>query len=433
MTYSADDLFRSEAREHKEQRFHGTVILTRTWSYPALTAFFCAIVLAIIAFSLFFGFTRKETVSGLVVPDHGLIRLAAPQSGIITASYVSEGQQVRPGEALFVVSSERTSAQGATEAAINDTLTARIGHLQRELEQNTLQSTNKQQELSLRLPILNASLQVLDNDLVLQRKRVALIRDVVARISALEKSGTVSKLAMTEKAADALEQESRLSAIELQRLSLQREIAALQAARLDLPHQAEREASLLKRNMEELKQQISESEVRRQVVIRADQAGQIAGVVVNKGQAVSVDQRIASLLPLGSRLEAELYAPTRAAGFIGVGTQVLLRYEAYPYQKFGQFRGSVREISLNTIPLGELQNLGASFVNQINNSGGNASEPVYRIRVQLDAQEIQAFGRAHRLKPGMQLAASLVLEHRTLAQWALAPLYGTAGQLSGQP
>jgi membrane fusion protein len=276
-------------------------------------------------------------------------------------------------------------------------------------------------------------LQVLDNELILQRKRVALIRDVVARITTLEKSGTVSKLAMTEKAADALEQESRLSAIELQRLNLQREIAALQAARLDLPHQAEREVSLLKRNMEELKQQISESEVRRQVVIRADQAGQIAGVVVNKGQAVSVDQRIASLLPLGSRLEAELYAPTRAAGFIGVGTQVLLRYEAYPYQKFGQFRGSVREISLNTIPLGELQNLGASFVNQINNSGGNASEPVYRIRVQLDTQEIQAFGRAHRLKPGMQLAASLVLEHRTLAEWALAPLYGMAGQLGGQP
>ena len=339
MANIADDLFRTEARDHKLQRFHGEVMLTRTWSWPALTTFFCAIVLALITFACLFGFTRKETVSGMVVPSQGLIRLTTPQAGTIRHSHVREGQQVQPGEPLFELSSERTSAQGATQANINDSLQARIAHLQRELEQTRLQSNNKQQELHLRLANLTASLQILNNDLAMQRKRLVLIRDVANRIAALEKSGTVSKLAQNEKEADAIEQESRLAANELQQLTLQREVATLQAQQLDLPHQTERDTSLLQRHIEELKQQISESEVKRQIVIRAEQAGQVSGIAVHQGQAVSADQRLASIVPQGSRLEVELYAPTRAAGFVKVGTPVLLRYDAFPYKKFGQFHG----------------------------------------------------------------------------------------------
>ena len=61
-------LFREQAVNHKTQRFHGTIVLARTWGYPALTLFFCAIIAAIAAFALNFGFTRKETVSGMLVP-----------------------------------------------------------------------------------------------------------------------------------------------------------------------------------------------------------------------------------------------------------------------------------------------------------------------------------------------------------------------------
>ncbi|MES2264615.1 MAG: HlyD family efflux transporter periplasmic adaptor subunit [Pseudomonadota bacterium] len=417
------DLFREEAIAHKSQRFHGAVILTRTWSYPALTAFFCAIMLAVITFALTFGFTRKETVSGMVVPDHGLIRLAAPQSGLVTRIHVAEGQAVRAGDALFVLSSERTSVQGDTQAAVNDTLASRIEHLRRELDQQGLQTGNKQLELGQRLDNLGASLRQLDGELVLQRRKVQIVRDLSSRFTELAAEGGVTQNAASQKAAELIEQEARLSALELQRLGLQRELAVLVASRTDLPLQTGREASQLRRGIEELKQQATESEAKRQLVVRADQTGRVAGIVVDQGQAVTAEQRIATLLPDGSKLEAELYVPTRAAGFVHAGTEVLLRYDAYPYQKFGQFRGRVREISLTTIPLGELQRNGASP--QL----AGSSEPVYRVRVQLDAQDVMAAGRAHALKPGMQLSATLVLEHRTLAEWALEPLLGMSGRL----
>lgn len=410
-------LFRPEAVEHKNKRLHGVVILAQTWSHAALTAFFCCIVIALVVFAFNYGFTRKETVTGVVVPDRGVIRLAAPQSGVVTRIQAKEGDMLQVGDPVFVLTSERTSAKGETQASINEALSSRMAHLSKELEQQGIQSNNKAQEIAQRLVNLDASLKQLDAELAMQRRKTEIVRGLSASLSGLAAEGSVSQNAASQKAAELIEQEARASGIEGQRLSIQRDIAALSALRNDLPLQSSRDASALKRSLEELKQEVSESEAKRQLVVRADESGRLAGIVVDQGQSVAVEQRLASLLPKDSTLEAELYVPTRAAGFVRPGTEVLLRYDAFPYQKFGQFHGRVREISLTTISLAELQPTGA------------ISEPVYRVRVRLDAQDVIAAGRPYALKPGMQLSATLVLEHRTLAEWVLEPLLGISSRL----
>jgi membrane fusion protein len=415
------DLFRSEAVAHKSQRFHGAVILTRTWSFPALTLFFAVLIAAIIAFACLFGFTRKETVTGMVVPNHGLIRLVAPQSGLVNRIEVSEGQEVRAGDLLFVLDSERDNARGGAQAAINASLASRIARLHEELEQLERQHINKREELEQRLRNLRATERMHEDELDLRRRKVHLAREAALRMGELAEGGSVPRNIAQEKNADLLDQESRLAAIGLEQMELKRQLASAVAAATDLPLQAAREASQLRRAIEELEQQSTESELRRQVFIRADQPGRIAGVVIDRGQSVGPDQRLASLLPSGSLLEVELYAPTRAAGFVRAGTEVLLRYDAFPYQKFGQFKGKVREVSLNAIPMNELQRMGGRFPG---GADGASSEPVYRIRVFLERQEVEAAGGIHVLKPGMQLSASLVLEKRTLVEWVLAPLAG---------
>jgi membrane fusion protein len=259
------------------------------------------------------------------------------------------------------------------------------------------------------------------------------MREVTRNVADLARDGAVSRNAASDKAAELVEQEARIAALEVTRLATQRDIGALAASRADLPLQSGREASQLQRDIEALKQAASESEARRELLVRAEQPGRVAAIVLDQGQAVTADQRVASLLPQDSVLEAELYVPTRAAGFIRPGTQVLLRYDAFPYQKFGQFTGRVREISQATAPLGELQRAGgyagASAAGASGAPALAATEPVYRIRVRLDAQQIDAAGQRRALMPGMQLGATLVLEQRTLAEWALEPLLGMKGRL----
>ena len=80
-----------------------------------------------------------------------------------------------------------------------------------------------------------------------------------------------------------------------------------------------------------------------------------------------------NIVPAGEKLEAQLFGPSRAIGFIRAGQRVLLRYEAFPYQKFGQYEGVVAEVSRTAINPAELTQLSGLT------SLLAADEPVYRM------------------------------------------------------
>ena len=359
----------------------------------------------------------------MLVPDSGMLRLVAPQAGVIARVDAREGELLHVGDPVFTLNSERISSQGNTQALIGEALSLRIANLSKELAQQGIQSQNKNREIATRLQNLKLSLRQQDGELATQRRKIDILGDVSANLGSLAAEGSVSRNMASLKAAEVLEQEARLSALEGQRLNTLREIDTLAALQTDLPLQSDREASEIRRGVEELKQQSSETEARRQVVVRAEASGRLAAILVEQGQPVAAEQRLGSLLPSNSVLEAGLYVPTRAAGFVRAGTEVLLRYDAFPYQKFGQFRGRVREVSLTTVSAAELQAVRAV-------SGQSRSdEPVFRVRVRLDQQHATANGKALTFKPGMQLSASLVLEHRTLMEWALEPLLGISSRI----
>ena len=156
------------------------------------------------------------------------------------------------------------------------------------------------------------------------------------------------------------------------------------------------------------------------LLVKAPVSGVVATQIVKPGQAVQAGQPLLSLLPGDGKLEAELLVPSRAIGFIAPGDTVLLRYQAFPYQKFGHQQGRVARISRSALSGGELGTL-----------IGNAQqgEPYYRITVALAQQAITAYGKPEPLKPGMLLDADVMGEKRRLIEWIFEPLYSLAGRL----
>ena len=120
------------------------------------------------------------------------------------------------------------------------------------------------------------------------------------------------------------------------------------------------------------------------------------------------------MLPKDARLEAELLVPSRAIGFIEPGDTVLLRYQAYPYQKFGHQSGTVKRISRSALNQTELQTLLGSAAQ---------TEPLYRVTVSLAKQAIIAYGQTEPLRPRMALEADVLGERRRLIEWVFEPLY----------
>ena len=124
-----------------------------------------------------------------------------------------------------------------------------------------------------------------------------------------------------------------------------------------------------------------------------------------------------SILPAGAELEAYLLVPTRAAGFIRTAQTVALRYQAFPYQRFGHYLGEVREVGRTIIQPNE-----ASIPVQV-------QEPVYRVTVRLPRQHVVAYGQSLALRSGMLLDADVWIDRRRLIEWIFDPLLSVAGRV----
>jgi membrane fusion protein len=102
--------------------------------------------------------------------------------------------------------------------------------------------------------------------------------------------------------------------------------------------------------------------------------------------------------------------PSRAIGFVRPGQEVRLLYDAFPYQRFGSFAARVETISRQAV------------AGQETNAPFKIDEPVYRVIVVPDRQQVNAYGQRVGLQPGMTLAANLVLERRSFLDWVLDPV-----------
>jgi membrane fusion protein len=131
---------------------------------------------------------------------------------------------------------------------------------------------------------------------------------------------------------------------------------------------------------------------------------------VHKGKAVQPQQLQLEIVPENSPLRAELLIPTRAAGFVRVGQEVRLLYDAFPYQNFGAYGGRIAELS-------------STVVTKTDAAGPVVpQEPAYKAVAVLDRPDVDANGRKMPLQVGMLLQAKIILDRRSLTHWILDPL-----------
>ena len=292
-----------------------------------------------------------------------------------------------------------------------------------ELKQSGAQAQQRIAALERRAGDLGAEIQRLDEQIALQQQRVALSEQSVKRYGELQATQFISAAQLQDKLAELLDQRQRLGDLNRIKSASQRDLATAQDDMQDRRIQAQREAAALQRNAFVVEQDLTDSEARREILVRAPQDGVVTAITGEVGQSVAANQPLASVLPAGADLEAEIYAPSRSAGFVKPGMTVLLRYQAYPYQKFGQYAARVREVAITSLRPEDLSLPGAAL------PAGSIAEPLYRIRLQLDKQAVQAYGKAMPLKSGMLVDASILLEQRRLYEWVLEPLFSISGRM----
>ena len=412
-------LFRSESEEARAVAWLGRVVLARPLSFSVFAALAAVMALALGAYFVFGDYTRKARVQGALAPAEGVVRIVAQQAGRVEQLAIAEGDEVRSDALLLSVVDARASHSAHdVGAAISRRVVERQVALAQQREYILAALAAEQSGLGQRRAGLAREIEQLERELEGQQARLALAERAAARIIKLEELGFVSPSAGDREREVALDHESRLEAMRRTRIALVRERGALDFEIATALARARAQLSALDVQRVSVDQERLERELQHRLTVVAPAAGIVATVLVEPGQTVSAGATLATLIPQGTPLEAHLYAPSRSVGFVRPGQEVLLRYTSYPHQKFGSHRGRIASVSRNAMPPGDL-----GFV-----PADGSREPLYRIKVELASQSIDAYGRPEPLKAGMQVEADILLDRRRLIEWIFEPLLSLSGR-----
>lgn len=404
-------LFRPEVLSARRTSWLGSISLAQPVGVWLMTVFAVVAGLAIVIFFVFGTYTRRTTVVGHLVPVQGMATVLSPATGFISRVDVPEGDAVEANQPIALITVPRaTVSDGDTLAALESRLQRRAEGL--EAGHQAQQQLLRIQSLSLseQLETARGELRQVESEINNRQQQVRLAEETLERLQQLRSRNFVSELQIGQQQAVALERIGDMQVLQRQALTIRRQIGQIEQGLRELPDKRLASEANYTRELALLEQEQVENLARGELAIAAPVQGVIATHLFKPGQSVQAGQPLVSVLPGDGTLEAELLVPSRAIGFIEPGDTVLLRYQAFPYQRFGHHEGRVARISRSTV-----------------NASDASNEPFYRVNVSLEQQSITAYGKPEALKPGMLVDADVLGETRTLIQWILEPIYSLQG------
>ncbi len=411
-------LFREQAIRHQSAKLDGEVTIAQPLRTNVLLTSLLLVVVAVCVFLFTADFNRKATVQGYLKPKAGLAKVISPRHAVIKEILVENGQQVSKGDPLAVLQSSTVLADGNNLSTIlSESLSAQISALrQRKAEyfsQQSIQHSSLEEQLNIHHK------EATENDALARilSSRLDIQNAQLDQMLTLSSEGAVSRRELQAQQDSVLAVKQQLSGVFTQQQQLNLRISQIENQFAQLPSETARQEARFDAEETSLLRQKTEVNANNQILITAPVAGRVTNFAQSAGENVSAQAVLLAILPEGTPLQAVLLVPTRAFGFVQDGQQTRIRFDAFPYQRFGLFAGQISQAARHIVLPGEMS------------LPVNIQEPVYPVEVTLSQQTVQAYGNTMHLQSGMLLSADIVLEQRSLMSWLLEPLMSLKGTL----
>jgi membrane fusion protein len=398
-------LFRQEAIEFQQHhRQWGELALLQPLSTKIMTWFITTVVAVVLAFLFLGHYARKETVVGYLTPVAGTSKVFIPQQGTITEIYVKEGQEIEKGQPLLAVETSQIAANGQdVNTTMLDTLESQRNLLTNQIAAEQERTKSEQERLTALIGGLETEISQLQAQIELQNEQIRVSDGLVSSVTGLRAKGYISELEFKQRELAALEQKQKLNSLNQQLASRHNQLTETRYSLHQLPTVMAQKIQSLRSELSTTEQRIAEINGRRAYIIRAGAVGRVSTLHATVGQFADPRRLQLEIVPSDS-------VPTRAIGFVRPGQKVKMKYEAFPYQKFGTYTGQIIRVSHTIVTASDA-------------SGPIAlREPVYRVTASLERTDIDAYGEKIPLQADMLLSADIILEQRSLVSWLLDPL-----------
>lgn len=369
---------------------------------------FASVVGAFIFLSLA-SYARVETVTGLIVPDRGIVTIVAPRNGIVMSIAVRDGHDIRAGTELAAI---RAEEDGADAVSVAGQMEAAVGHQDSSLAAQMAaarQAADAQlRQLAAQRFGLSQEIAQLQSQISLQRNLIVSAQKDHERTRTIAEHGFISQRDLQAREETLLVRQQGMSQLVQSLASKRASLSEVERSAAQVEAQAQSQRASLAASRAEVARQAASIAGSRAYTLRAPVAGRVTALTARVGQLASASAPLMTIVPSNSVLDAQLAVPSAAIGFVKPGQEVRLAIDAFPYQRFGTLKGKVQRVA-------------SSAVNM--QTPGGATIPVYPVTVALERAGVLAYGKREALVPGMTLTARIVTEKQSFLQWLFEPLF----------
>ncbi|WP_366653898.1 HlyD family efflux transporter periplasmic adaptor subunit [Fodinicurvata sp. EGI_FJ10296] len=375
------------------------------------------LVTALGTFFAFADYRPRSGAAGQLVTQDGTAKVFPEGNGVVIETFVEDGSVVEAGDPLMVVSYQNSLDGGRRwgEAWLSEaenliaSLERERAMIERSLEAEINIAEQRMNALELGHDLLATELESLQEQLVNARERFA-GRERLARQGILSQSA----LRTEEDELSALQSAVRVKEIEIARngaeqATLEHQLSQTQQELARAQVQIDREILTTRQLSIERRSQLTQT-------LAAPIDGRVTTMLASVGSPVSAAAPVMTLLPLWSLLEAEVFVPAAAIGGVSLGQDVDIKFPSFPYQRYGTFDGEVTYISDTTLRPGD------------HPATAEFQTAVYRLRIDIDEQNVITRDGVFPMLPGMGVEVDLVSQPLSVFDWVMKPIQDVTGR-----
>ncbi|MEI6713046.1 MAG: HlyD family type I secretion periplasmic adaptor subunit [Verrucomicrobiota bacterium] len=161
------------------------------------------------------------------------------------------------------------------------------------------------------------------------------------------------------------------------------------------------------------------SKINSLVVITAPEDGTVLDVVNRSvGSIIRDTEAVVVLIPSAAPLLCEIELGSGDIGDVAVGDPVIVKVDAYPFQRYGGLEGYIRSIAYESHSIGG----GGGDLESLAKKGNVAAGGVHRVVIELKTTRMEYLPKGKILFPGMTVSGEAHVGNRRLISYLLYPI-----------
>jgi hemolysin D len=372
-------------------------------------------------------FDQIGYAAGKLIPQGELYKVHSAEAGKIISLSVKEGDQINEGDLIAVLNNDL--AKGEVERLQQVIQTAKLQFTQQQqlLEQLKLEVKSRQyvsdaEIQAQQIAIGKAAQQIQTSMGLLMQSQGDLIgyQERLARIEPLVTEGAIARERLFEIEQQMRDRQSSVIQNQGSVAQAQNEVKQLQAVLQQRVAEGQRSQLASQQQVQNLLLQITELQGRlqenetlmktaqsrlQQYFLYAPVSGVVASLSIkNPGEVIQPGQTLMEMRSGDDPLVLEASITSRESGFVKVGMPVKVKFDAYPYQKFGVIPGKV------------------VFTSPDSKTDPQSGITAYRIKVKLERHHIVSEKEKVQFRAGQTATAEIIVRRRRIIDTVLEPI-----------